>query len=137
MQAGSMCTIYKTCKICGKTKHFKHFKKCGKRYRDRTSYCINCQDRSHEIIIPNTIYTFDTLELSEEFIKVRHKKRNGKYRYEYWGSLQHARQLVNEGAAGIVHEKLIHRLYIRGTPTNDSGKGSVYMWLLRRLWGYH
>lgn len=111
MQIGARCNLYKTCKICGKTQHFTNFAQNGKRYRCRKSYCIACKERKHEKHKPEVSYSYNIFLLSEPSIKMRERNKNGRLRREKWVSLQYARKLVDGGAAAIVHETLIHRLY--------------------------
>lgn len=108
MDQGAFCILYKTCKICEQTKYILEFSSLGK--RRRRSYCHDCRARRHEKILTSTIpYRFDPSHLSAPIIKVRGKGK--KRRFEYEVSLEKAKQLVLEGAAGIVHETLIHLLY--------------------------
>jgi len=113
MQIGAKCYLYKTCKICNKTKHFTGFSKSSRRYRDRRSYCRDCKTRKHERHIPNVSYIYDVSILTKNIIKARERTINGQFRREYHVPLQYAKQLVAEGNAAIVHSTLIHRLYSR------------------------
>lgn len=115
MEQGVACRIYKTCKICEKTKYVSEFpKKTGikRSSGSRKSYCYTCQPRRHEKILPSQPhYHYDTSLLSGSIIKVRGKLTTGHYIYEI--PLKEAKQLVIEGAAGIVNPVFIHKIYSR------------------------
>ena len=92
------CNLYKTCKICGKSKWYKEFASKGN--RRRRSYCKQC----------NNLYSFDINQLKLSDIEVRIKlPSNRKIRYKI--SYEKAKLLVEESMAGIVHETLIHKFY--------------------------
>ena len=108
MRSGDKCTIFKTCKICNETKWYKHFPSKGKGKKE--SYCKKCKFRKHEIILPSTMYYFDTSILQNNHIRVRIKSES-KNGIQYYTSKRKAALLVNEGMAGIVNESLIHKFY--------------------------
>ncbi|WP_081412666.1 HNH endonuclease [Fictibacillus gelatini] len=109
------CPLYKKCKICEQIKYYSEFPPRTGRKRSsgaRKSYCKVCEPRKHEKILPAIPcnYSFDISLLSYGDIKVKEKKKNGRF-FEYYVPVQIATQLVTEEAAGIVHEGLIHKLY--------------------------
>lgn len=109
---GDACRLYKKCKICGETKYIRNFQTTGGRKANptkRKSFCRDCKDRRHERILgPRQEYKFDT-SLLDPFkeIVIRGRSTSG-FRYEDIISYDRAKKLVEEGAAGIVHSKLIH-----------------------------
>lgn len=119
VSVGDTCRLYKKCKICGETKYLKKFQKTGGRRSSpssRRSFCRDCKGRRHErILVPRQEYKFDT-SLLEPFQKlvIRGRSTRG-YRYENIISYDKAKVLVEEGAAGIVHSKLIHNFFNRNS----------------------
>lgn len=102
MHIGHTCRLYKTCKICKKTKYVLDFPaNTGKKRSTgaRKSDCYHCRSRRQ----------FDASVLSGRAIKVKGKKKKG--RFEYYLPIKRAKRLVDEGAAGIVHKSLIYMLY--------------------------
>lgn len=115
MSIGASCRLYRTCKICEETKYLLDFPATGgakKRFSSRRSYCHECRPRRHEKILSSAWYDFDPSLLSGPVIKVKGKTTKQKW-FFYELPLGTARRLVREGAARIVHETLIHRLYNR------------------------
>lgn len=112
---GDTCRLYKKCKICDEYKYLKEFPTTGGRKNgpsSRKSYCWDCKDRKHEKIIDSKMeYIFDTslLDASKE-ITVRGRALSN-YRYKDIINYDKARKLVEEGAAGIVHNTLIHHFF--------------------------
>lgn len=114
MDLGAFCKLYKTCKICRQTQSIWSFSTVGgaKRPGARRSYCFSCYDRRHERKIASLEYSYDSVLLSEPIIEVRARTSTYK-KISYTVSLEIAKTLVDEGAAGIVHETLLHRFYNR------------------------
>lgn len=114
---GATCKLYKTCKICRKTKYFNDFKPMGGRKRNpgaRRSYCRNCTDRKHERILSSTVeYSFmlDTLDPSKDIVLRGRSAEN--HKYEKVITYEIAKLMVEEGAVGIVHSTLLHHFYSR------------------------
>ncbi|WP_088051609.1 HNH endonuclease [Virgibacillus dakarensis] len=116
---GDACRLYKKCKICGETKYVKRFQTTGGRKANptkRKSFCGDCKNRRHEVILgPKQEYGFDTSLLNpSKQITIRGRNPNN-HRYKSNVSYDKAKQLVKEGAAGIVHSTLIHHFFNRKT----------------------
>jgi len=95
---GQYCSLYKECKMCGRTKWYKEFPSKG--YRRRRAYCRECKQ----------LYIFDVsrLKVSDIIVQIKvFSNRKIRYKVKY----EEAKQLIEEGMAGIVHETLIHQFY--------------------------
>jgi hypothetical protein len=117
VNTGDACRIFKRCKICREIKYVKKFQTTGGRKAStikRKSFCRDCKDRRHEVIKGAfREYSFDTtiLDVSKK-ITIRGRGLSG-YQYEGIISCDKAKKLVEEGAAGVVHKTLIHKLFNR------------------------
>ncbi|WP_176224059.1 HNH endonuclease [Thalassobacillus devorans] len=113
---GHNCKIYKKCKVCGLVKWFQDFPSKGN--GKRKSFCKSCTPNSNSVLLPSTVYKTDVSHLSNTGnIKVR-LKIPSKRKIEYEVSFEQAAKLVDEGMAGIVHDRLIHKFYDEKTFRN-------------------
>lgn len=108
---GSFCRLYKRCRICGEIKYWKLFESNGK--RKRKPYCRKCKGKRNESFHSDlSQYKFDTQILEKGNISVRLKLPSNRL-IRHTVTYEQAILMVNEGAAGIVHETLIHKFYNR------------------------
>ena len=108
---GSTCQLYKNCRFCGQTKWYKLFESHGK--RKRKPYCRKCKGKRNELFYSDlSQYKFDTQILEKGNINVRLKLRSNRI-IRHTVTYEQAILMVNEGAAGIVDETLIHKFYDR------------------------
>lgn len=114
MPYGQACQLYTTCKMCMKNKYALEFPRHVEIRNTRWAkgfYCRECHNGDGEqwIDLFDYPYNYDSTLLLGKTIKVRGRRKKGWF--QYYLTIKRAKQLVQEGAASIVHPGLIHLLY--------------------------
>ncbi|WP_427036597.1 HNH endonuclease [Cytobacillus pseudoceanisediminis] len=97
------CNLYKTCKICGRTKYHTRFASNGREKGKRKSYCHECKIFKRKGL--KNIFDIKKLEKSNITVGIKYKSKK---RVFYRVSYEDAVKMVQQRTAGIVNSTLIH-----------------------------